>query len=352
MRAGRVRECGCRAPGRVWTEWAIARFFVPALAVASSDFDLTGTVRFVIESPMNEPEIQTAYQRDGYVVVPSILDATQLDPIRAHIAARVDEYARDQYAQGKLSSTYADNSFTRRYAALCHEQGLDPRGWPFSTSGREFYELYNSPGILRVLDLILGPEVCNLGSPALRTKLPDSEVTSFPWHQDSQYVDQTAVGKKEQHTAHLHMVTVWVPLVEATVENGCCWVIPGSHRWGLLEGARSADHNVRMEEDVEAKGTPVAVPLEPGSALFMSNLCVHTSKLNSTNDCRWSIDFRYFPTPGSADLAPLQQSEAEFVRDKVLGGGGVPLVVLSTKGKPSWEQWQRQVQQQRASLGH
>ena len=65
----------------------------------------------------------------------------------------------------------------------------------------------------------------------------------------------------------------------------------------------------------------------------MSNLCVHTSKLNTTNGCRWSIDFRYFPTSDRSDLIPKQKQAAEFVRDKVRRGGREALVVLT------WEEW-------------
>jgi ectoine hydroxylase-related dioxygenase (phytanoyl-CoA dioxygenase family) len=173
-------------------------------------------------------------------------------------------------------------------------------------------------------------------------------ITSFPWHQDSQYLDQSTVGKKEKRTGDLHMVTVWVPLVEATVENGCCWVIPGSHHWGLLDGARGADSNVRMEEDVEKRGTPVPIPLKPGGALFMSNLTVHTSKLNTTRKSRWSIDFRYFPTPERADLSVAQLEAAKYVRDKELRGGMVPLPVLTEGHKLTWGEWEAQVSAQRA----
>jgi phytanoyl-CoA hydroxylase len=296
---------------------------------------------------MTDQEIKASYQRDGYVVVKDIIDPIDLDPLRNFIKAKVDENAREQYTQGKLSSLYQDESFERRYAVICQEQKVSPRGWNFGSFSREFYDLYNLPGILQILSLILGPEVSNLGSPALRTKLPGSVITSFPWHQDSQYVDQSEIGKKEKHTEHLHMVTVWVPLVEATIENGCCWVMPGSHRWGLLDGARGEDSNIRMEEDIEARGTPVPVPLKPGGALFMSNLCAHTSKLNTTQLCRWSIDFRYFPTPGRAALAAEQRGEAEFVQSKILDGGRVPLVVLTQGDKPTWEEWQAQILKQR-----
>jgi ectoine hydroxylase-related dioxygenase (phytanoyl-CoA dioxygenase family) len=286
-----------------------------------------------------DQEIKEAYERDGCVVVNDIICKHELDPIRDHIETKVDEYAREQYTEGNISSLHETESFERRYAAICEELSISPRNWIGNTYGRAFYDLYNMPGVVHVLSVIHGPEISNIGSPALRTKLPQSVITSFPWHQDSQYIDQTTISKKERHTEKLHMVTVWVPLVEATVENGCCWVIPGSNRWGLLPGARGEDNNVRMEEDVEAREHPVPVPLKPGGALFMSNLCVHTSKLNTTKMSRWSIDFRYFPTPERSDLTPEQKHAAEFVRDKVRRSGREPLVVLTRDHKPTWEEW-------------
>jgi phytanoyl-CoA hydroxylase len=294
-------------------------------------------------------EIKASYDRDGYVVVHDIIDDVELAPIRNLISSKVDKYAREQHSEGKLSSLYAEDPFESRYAKICSEQNLSPRGWPFGSFGREFYDLYTLPGVLNILRFILGPEVSNLGSPALRTKLPGSLITSFPWHQDSQYVDQAEVGKKEKHTEHLPMVTVWIPLVEATVENGCCWVLPGSHRWGLLDGARGEDHNIRMEEDVETRGTPTPIPLTPGGALYMSNLCVHTSKMNKTKESRWSIDFRYFPTPVRANMNPAEHTAAEFVQNKILAGGNVPLVVLSEADTPDWATWEGAVSEQRES---
>jgi ectoine hydroxylase-related dioxygenase (phytanoyl-CoA dioxygenase family) len=297
---------------------------------------------------MIDQEIKTAYEQNGYVVVRDLIDDQDLEPIRDFIKAKVDAYSCELYGEGKLSSRYEDESFERRYAVICEELDILPRNWSFGMYGREFYDLYNLPGVLDVLRLLLGSEVSNIGTPALRTKLPQSVITSFPWHQDSQYLDQSAIGKKEKHTGGLHMVTVWVPLVEATVENGCCWVIPGSHRWGLLDGARGADSNVQMEEDVEARGTPVPVSLKPGGALFMSNLTVHTSKVNTTRKSRWSIDFRYLPTPDRADLTVEQREAAEFVRNKNLAGESVPLVVLTEGDKPTWEEWEAQVTAQKA----
>jgi hypothetical protein len=71
---------------------------------------------------MTNQEIMESYQRDDYVVVTDLIDDHELDPMRNFIQARVDEYARKQYAQCKLYSLYEDDTFERRYAAIFEEQ--------------------------------------------------------------------------------------------------------------------------------------------------------------------------------------------------------------------------------------
>ena len=299
---------------------------------------------------LSDQEIADNYQRDGYVVVADVVGDADLDPMRDFIASKVDRYASEQHARGDLTSPYAGEPFERRYAAICEEQGISPRDWGFGLFGPAFYGLYTHPGILRIVGLLLGEEVSVIASPSLRQKLPGSAVTSFPWHQDSHYFDQTEVHRMEKRTEDLHMVSVWVPLVPATVENGCCWVIPGSHRWGLLDAMRGEDRNVRISEDVEARGTPVPVPVPVGGAFFFTNLTVHGSKQNTTRHCRWSVDFRYMPSPSSAALDDKVRMQAEFVENGCLAAGDVPFAVLPEEARPTWEQWEASVSQHRAHM--
>ena len=300
--------------------------------------------------PMSDQDIVECYRRDGFVVVEDIINDTDLDPMRGFIASKVDRYAHEQHARDDLASLHRAEPFERRFAAVCEEQGISPRDWPFGTFGPEFYGLYTNPGILRIVGLLLGGEVSVVSSPSLRPKLPGSVSASFPWHQDSHYFDQAEVGQVAKRTADLHMVSVWVPLVRATVENGCCWVIPGSHRWGLLDAVRGEDRNVRVSEDVEARGAPVPVPVKLGGAFFFTNLTVHASKQNATRLCRWSIDFRYIPTPASAAVDSRQRTQAEFVENGSLEAGDVPFVVLPEEARPTWPQWKATVRQHRARM--
>src|SRR5690606_26537469 len=44
------------------------------------------------------------------------------------------------------------------------------------------------------------------------------------WHQDELYIP----------TRDRSLIGAWIALDDATLENGCLWVIPGSHRTGYL----------------------------------------------------------------------------------------------------------------------
>ena len=294
---------------------------------------------------MSNAEVRTAYERDGYLIDRDVLSAADLDPVRRLLAGQVDEYARKMHAEGNIDSLFEDEPFTRRFAAICAAMNSSPRGWIGNTLDKAYFDLFRHPGIVRVVGAILGPEVSELGGLNVRTKIPEAEITAFPWHQDSHYYNEPARGRRVGRTEAAHIVTVWVPLVDATVANGCIWVMPGSHRWGLVDAARGEDMNVRTNEEIERRGSPVALEMAAGDVLYMTNLTFHASKMNRTNDARWSIDFRFHVTAEALD-GPERDAMEEFGR-RQRANGRVPLPVLSASAIPSWEEWRGAMLQQR-----
>ena len=237
-----------------------------------------------------------AYEDHGYLVLRQKIDSQELAPVRALIAEFVDTRAREYYRDGKISSLYEEESFERRLAAINEEFEIEAGllDLTHSVDDKELFSLVRYPAILDTLESLMGPEIAWTGSYVARPKLPHHEQTAFRWHQDSQYYGEA--------TQHLHVVSVWIPLVDVDEENGCLHVIPGSHKWGLLKSERDRIDHVRTLEDVEERGTPISLPMKQGDVLFIPNLLFHMSEANTTRSVRWSLDLRYVEPSDSKEL--------------------------------------------------
>jgi len=245
-----------------------------------------------------------AYQADGVLLIPGLLPVSDLLPIQAQISQAVDRLALDWQAAGRITNVQRNLPFAERLAVLAQGDDLGMRGWDEAARGPALDALIAHPLIVQVLHELLSgadpatglvaagrPEVRFNGDAHLRPKLPGSRLTSFPWHQDSQYYGAP--------TAVLHVITVWLPLVPVDAANGCLQVMPGSQRWGLLAGERAEDQNIRCAADPVARGTPLAMPMAVGDVLFFHNLLVHGSQENRSTGVRWSLDSRYSACPRS-----------------------------------------------------
>ena len=103
------------------------------------------------------------------------------------------------------------------------------------------------------------------------------------WHQDHHYW-QCAEGT---------MLTAWVALDDVTEANGCMHFVPGSHKWGLLEGDffnQDMDGmRQRMEQESGRRFEPAACELKAGQVSFHHSLTIHGSGPNATTRPRRSF---------------------------------------------------------------
>ena len=137
-------------------------------------------------------------------------------------------------------------------------------------------------GIVNVVRRIMGDEPTHLQDMALLK--PPRIGREKPWHQDCAYfnvpIDTTVVG-------------VWIALDSATIENGCLYVIPGSHRGGPHPHFKVRDWQI-CDTDVRATES-VPVRLEPGGLLFWHGLTHHGSPTNLSDRGRRGIQLHYQP---------------------------------------------------------
>jgi len=90
------------------------------------------------------------------------------------------------------------------------------------------------------------------------------------------------------------MITVWTALDPATRANGCVQIIPGSHKFGLLNPEHTS--GFLSEENIEEYAPDSAVEyleMEAGEAVLLHNWLLHRSDTNSTDIPRRAFSVCY-----------------------------------------------------------
>lgn len=128
---------------------------------------------------------------------------------------------------------------------------------------------------------------------------PPRHGSEKPWHQDCAYFNLT-----EGTT----VVGVWIALDEATPENGCLHIIPGSHIEGPMIHFKRRDWQICDTDVPVARDT--MVPLKPGGCLFWHGLTHHGSPVNQSDKGRRALQFHY--VPASAGEITTQERMAVY----------------------------------------
>ncbi len=235
------------------------------------------------------------FHREGYVVLEGVIPTDELQPVIDEIGEEIDTRARALVAAGKLSRPYEEEGFETRLARISRETdkiALDI--WNGFLHGPAIFHLIGNPNLVNIAEQLVGEEIIASSVYRLRPKIPNYGYGEVPWHQDSSYF--------EPYCDKSLVVTMWLPLVDADEENGCMWVMPGSHRSPVVRHKVSENGKYLQIEPSEfpRTGRRVACPVRKGGVLLVTNRTAHASFKNRTDQVRWRA-------PGSAtcrNIAP------------------------------------------------
>jgi ectoine hydroxylase-related dioxygenase (phytanoyl-CoA dioxygenase family) len=94
-------------------------------------------------------------------------------------------------------------------------------------------------------------------------------------------------------------VAVWLAITDATVENGCLEVAPGSHAAGYLPYGRAADTGAGTPLTASLEHAGFApVPLPAGGGCAMDVRLLHRSRPNRSSTVRVGLNIRYVAPGG------------------------------------------------------
>ena len=161
-------------------------------------------------------------------------------------------------------------------------------------------QIMRQPRILDMVAALIGPDIMVWSSHLYPKEPGDGRFIS--WHQDSAHWGLDS----EQ------IMTVWIALTPATVENGCMRALPASHRHGTV-GHRDTWDPVNIltrgqiiEHEID-EGATVSLLLEPGECSIHHVNLYHASHPNRSDDRRVGLAIRYI-TP----KARQQRADTDF----------------------------------------
>jgi len=254
------------------------------------------------------------FEEDGFLAIESLIDEADLEPIAEEYAGLLDGLANELHRAGRIPSNFAELPFGERYARILQDVPdlhrhfnislplingpVDPAIYHMH-AGRAVFDLLRHPRILDVVESVLGPEIASSPVQQMRMKVPGgnlkgelavhSNVGVTTWHQDI-----VALLPEADDT---QVLTVWLALSDATVENGCLVSVRASHRDGPQVHCSNAE--LASEPNVpgrllEGRET-VPLPVRKGGVVLFNKLNVHCSLPNRSDGMRWSMDLRYTP---------------------------------------------------------
>jgi len=198
-----------------------------------------------------------AFADRGYFTIDGLFGAAECDHILDHVEQAAFELPLGDASDGPLS-----------YRPMMH------------LASPELTAAATDPRWAPIVLPLLGTGDARLYWEQAVSKPPQAR-TELPWHQDNGY---TPLVPEEY-------VTCWLALDDAELDNGCLWVIPGSHRQGTLPHRNGAGPFRVGHDGPDADG--VAVPVSRGSVLVFSSLLMHRSGPNVTDRSRraWIIQY-------------------------------------------------------------
>jgi len=298
---------------------------------------------------MLSPDQIAFYRKNGYLVVQDVLDrAGVLDPVRAEYAALLDRLYDGWFAAGRVGVSPEGLDFHGKLLAA-YKAGCD---WfqPMDISlpgdriaadtpmhfGPAVFDMVTAPRLLDMVEDLIGPEITSNPIQHVRIKPPSvdlrhdevrAHITATDWHQDR------AVALAEADETQ--MITVWLAVSDATVDNGCLQVLPKTGTQDMLPHCPKVQTGIADGFVDEAQALPL--PVRAGGAVIFHPLTPHASLPNLTDGFRWSFDLRFNVTGQPTGRAHFPDFVARSRRDP-----GSEL--------RDWQVWRKMWQDARARL--
>lgn len=233
------------------------------------------------------------FATDGYLILRGLADAGRCAKMRQTAQAALKgevgpaEYEADLHYPGAPPSRAAPGGTTVRRLLQAYARHALFRDWALD------------PALLGAIRRLLGPHLVlpQAHHNCIMTKQPQFS-SDTGWHQDIRYWS----FKRPE------LISVWLALTPEIPENGCLYLLPGTHKMEFARARLDAALFLRAElpENEALIAKRVAAQLDPGDVLLFHARLFHAAGRNQTAHTKFSLVYTYRP----ADNTPLSNSRS------------------------------------------
>lgn len=205
--------------------------------------------------------LKSQFDQDGYCVADDLFSESELQEIE-------DFFEEYKNCGGKVfdgGSGYEEIDASKRQVRAMHPHRYSRRAMDWFTN----------PNVAEVLEYLLGKPA--LGAQTMYYYKPPG-AKGQGMHQDNFYL----LSKPAT------CIAAWTAIDDATIENGCLYVVPGSHCGNILcpdsQGERWMSYGDSHISKFPRETKPVAVPVRRGQTMFFGGNLIHGSGPNRTTD--------------------------------------------------------------------
>jgi len=258
------------------------------------------------------------YKDFGYLIAPDILSSDEIATLKKDAV----KIFRGEYGtiEGLMSVEpgETDEEALKKYVAVHFPHKISP----------VIKDFLAAQSIVNVLTKAVSPNVKCMQS-MLFVKGPGK--AGQAWHQDEFYIP----------TRDKSLIGAWIAIDDASIENGCLWIIPGSHIPGyIMPRVKNNSHEYADVDTVDVSGYKqeeiIPVEVKSGTVIFFNGYVLHSSRRNKTaNNFRTALVNHYM---SAESMLPWDQDgklpPTEDLRDIVMVAGedpyaGKPIVNLN-----------------------
>ena len=223
--------------------------------------------RIDVPKKLSDSQVQF-FIENGYIAVPNLIESDEIEELRED-TVRIARGGYPCEAVQPVSENLSDDQILANILCIHQPHFVSP-----------IMEKY-----------VRHPELCGVLSQITAAHIPfwDGSVKCMQsmlfvkpsgfqgqsWHQDEIYIP----------TRDRSLIGGWIAMDDATVENGCLWVIPGSHQMGYLYSQKPHGNPEEFDSaDLESYGfdETLEVPIEvkTGTVVFFNGYLLHRSRKN------------------------------------------------------------------------